>query len=86
MSRGAACIGSTWGGIPELIPPERLHVPGDVSGLAKLIRSLVTEPDALADAAFQDLETSAAFEPSRLAAVRSSFFNDLRERAEKGKP
>jgi glycosyltransferase involved in cell wall biosynthesis len=86
MSRGAACIGSTCGGIPELIPPERLHVPGDVSGLAKLIRTLVTDPDALADAAFQDLETSAAFEPGRLAAVRSSFFNDLRERAEKGKP
>jgi glycosyltransferase involved in cell wall biosynthesis len=78
MSRGAACIGSTCGGIPELLPPERLHDPGDVAGLAQRIRALATNPDMLARASARDLETSSAFQPQRLAAIRSEFLADLR--------
>lgn len=81
MSRGAACIGSTCGGIPELIPAERLHEPGDVAGLAQRIRDLATDQVALAEASRHDLETSSAFEPARLAAIRSEFLADLRGRA-----
>ena len=53
MSRGAACVGSTRGGIPELLPPGRLHEPGDVAGLARIIRSLATDPQAIAEASQQ---------------------------------
>ena len=83
MSRGAACIGSTCGGIPELIPPDRLHTPGDVAMLARRIEALATNPEALGAAAWHDLETSAAFEPAHLTAVRSDFLTELRRRAEK---
>lgn len=81
MSRGAACIGSTCGGIPELLPPERLHRPGDVAVLARRIRALATDPAALAEASERDLETSRGFEPERLAAVRSLFLAELRSAA-----
>lgn len=83
MSRGAACIGSTCGGIPELLPPERLHEPGDVTALAQRIRALATDPHALAEASHRDLEAARAFLPERLAAIRAQFFSALREAAEK---
>lgn len=82
MSRGVACIGSTCGGIPELLPPERLHRPGDVAGLAARIRSLATDPSALAEASWRDLETAQDFLPERLAAIRARFLTDLRAAAE----
>lgn len=85
MSRGAACIGSTCGGIPELLPPERLHEPGDVAGLAHRIRALAGDPAALAEASRTDLETAREFQPDRLAAVRARFLADLRAAAERAR-
>jgi glycosyltransferase involved in cell wall biosynthesis len=82
-SRGAACIGSTCGGIPELLPPERLHKPGDVAGLAERIEALATDARALAEASRRDLEASLAFEPQRLASTRSEFLAELRSAAER---
>jgi glycosyltransferase involved in cell wall biosynthesis len=81
MSRGIACIGSTCGGIPELLPEDRLHSPGDVSGLAGRIRDIATNPDKLAEAGKRDLETASAFQPERLAATRSEFLAKLRAAA-----
>jgi glycosyltransferase involved in cell wall biosynthesis len=83
MSRGAACIGSTCGGIPELLPSERLHDPGDVSALARRIESLATDAAALAEASRHDLQTSRLFEPQRLATIRSEFLAELRSAAER---
>jgi len=85
MSRGAACIGSTCGGIPELLPPERLHEPGDVAGLAQRIRALASDPAALAEASRRDLETSRDFQPNRLAAIRATFLAELRAAAERAR-
>lgn len=81
MSRGAACIGSTCGGIPELLPPERLHRPGDAAGLSRVIRRLATNADALADASRADRETARAFDPQVLNGRRSDFFGLLRAQA-----
>jgi glycosyltransferase involved in cell wall biosynthesis len=83
MSRGVAGIGSTCGGIPELLPAARLHEPGDDAGLAQRIRMLATSPGMLAEASARDLETSSAFLPERLAAIRSEFLEDLRAAAAK---
>ncbi|HEX6740176.1 MAG TPA: glycosyltransferase family 4 protein [Sphingomicrobium sp.] len=85
MSRGCACIGSTCGGIPELIPPDRLHRPGDVAGLAERIRSLATDAAALAAASRRDGELSREFRPEPLAAIRSRFLSDLRDAAERAR-
>lgn len=81
MSRGAACIGSTCGGIPELLPPDRLHEPGDVQTLALRIRDLATNPARLAEASRRDLDASSIYQPDRLSQIRSEFLSDLRARA-----
>ncbi|MEO7364872.1 MAG: glycosyltransferase [Sphingomicrobium sp.] len=83
MARGAACIGSTCGGIPELLPADRLHQPGDVAALARRIRRLATNPDALSEASARDLEMSSAFRPERLAETRAQFLGELRAAAGK---
>ena len=83
MSRGIACIGSTCGGIPELLPPGRVHRPGDVAGLAERIRKLATDPAALAEASRADLAAAAQFDPQDLERRRTGFFARLRELAER---
>jgi glycosyltransferase involved in cell wall biosynthesis len=83
MSRGVACVGSTCGGIPELLPPERLHRPGDVAGLAERIRWLVSDADWIAAASKTDLETAQQFNPASLQARRREIFSRLRKAAEK---
>lgn len=45
LNRGLVSVGSTAGGIPELLPPDRLHKPGDSAALARLIAELATLPD-----------------------------------------
>jgi len=77
MSRGCACIGSTCGGLPELLPPERLHRPGDAAGLADRIRSLVSDADAVAEASRRDLELAKDFDPALLKSRQSNFFAKL---------
>jgi glycosyltransferase involved in cell wall biosynthesis len=81
MSRGAACIGSTCGGIPEVLPADRLHRPGDTAVLAAIIRRLATDPGAIAAASRADLETARQFDADLLEACRKRFFARLREQA-----
>lgn len=82
MSRGAACVGSTCGGLPELVPPDRTHRPGDVAGLADCIRRLVTDPAATAEASRTDFANSAVFQPDHLRTRRDEFYGRLRASAE----
>jgi glycosyltransferase involved in cell wall biosynthesis len=82
MSRGVACVGSTCGGIPEVLPPARLHRPGDAAGLAAIIRRLADDPAALAAASRADREAVRQFDAGTLQVRRSAFFARLRERAE----
>lgn len=83
MSRGAVCIGSKRGGIPELLPPERLHKPGDARGLSSLVRQLATNPAAIAEVSRMDRETSQRFGAKLLKKVRSGFYAQLRDEADK---
>lgn len=82
MSRGAACIGSTCGGIPELLPVDRLHEPGDVRTLAAIVRHLANDPAAVAAASAADLETARQFDATRLKERRRAFYARLRTQAE----
>lgn len=83
MSRGAACIGSTCGGIPELLPPERLHRPGDAKRLEELVRRLATDPAAVAAASLADRKTAHQFDPEALSKIRSEHYGALRRESEK---
>lgn len=44
MARGLPAVGSTVGGIPELLPPEAVCEPGNAVDLAVALRLLVTGP------------------------------------------
>lgn len=82
MSRGAACIGSTRGGIPELLPADRLHPAGDVARLTELVRRFAGDADAVAAASAADLETAGQFELESLKARRRDFYSRLRAAAD----
>jgi len=71
MNRACLTIGSTAGGIPELVPAERLHRPGDALGLGERIEALVAAPDAAIEA-----EMQRNFE----VAQRYSYANSLAEK------
>jgi glycosyltransferase involved in cell wall biosynthesis len=86
MSRGVACIGSTCGGIPELLPLERLHAPGDTAALADRIRSLACDPQKVTAASKADREKARQFDPEELKRRRSVFFSKLKKRAELAAP
>lgn len=79
MSRAVACIGSTCGGIPELIGNERTHAPGDDAELADCIQRLATNESALAAASWKDLETSKNYIPELLHERRAEFYAQLRD-------
>ncbi len=83
MSRGAACIGSTCGGIPELLPPERLHRPGDVAGLGRIIQRLATDPAAVEEASEADRDTARRYDLEELQERRRRFYSQLREKVGK---
>ena len=48
MARALPCIGTTVGGIPELLPSEDLVPPGDVKALAETIEDVLRRPERLA--------------------------------------
>ena len=83
MNRGLACVGSTSGGLPELLPEERLHRPGDERGLAAAVERLVTSPQRLAEAARRDESFAEEYRPDELVARRDAIFARLRAAAEK---
>jgi glycosyltransferase involved in cell wall biosynthesis len=82
MSRGAACVGSTCGGIPELLPAERTHRPGDVQGLARIIARLGTDSAEIAEASRIGFERARAYYPDVLRERRDVVIGALRDLAE----
>ncbi len=82
MARGLPCIGSTMGGIPELLPPEDMVPPGDVAALANAIRAVVTNPERMARMSARNLAYAQEYREDALHARRTAFYRALRERTE----
>ncbi len=78
MARGLPCIGSTAGGMPELLAPEDLVPPGDVEALAGKIAEFVNHPDRMRAAAERNLARSEDYLNERLATRRVAFYTELR--------
>jgi glycosyltransferase involved in cell wall biosynthesis len=74
MSRGCPAIGSTAGGIPELLNPRFLHRPGDAAALAALIRVLVQDRSIQIAQAQHSFETAKAYRSDILNARRAEFW------------
>ncbi|MHB8766645.1 MAG: glycosyltransferase family 4 protein [Deferrisomatales bacterium] len=82
MARGLPCIGSSVGGIPELLPPEDLVPPGDAEALAKKIQEVLEDPARMARMSARNLEKAREYRDDVLAARRTAFYQVVRERTE----
>lgn len=82
MARALPCIGSTVGGIPELLPEEDLVPPGDAEALARKIAEVVGEPLRLQRMSARNLETAREYREPILRERRLAFYRQLRERTQ----
>jgi glycosyltransferase involved in cell wall biosynthesis len=82
MARALPCIGSTVGGIPELLLPEEMVPPGDVTALASKIREVVTNPECMARMSARNLEKAKEYTEEAIRERRNAFYRYLREQTE----
>jgi glycosyltransferase involved in cell wall biosynthesis len=82
MARGLPCLGSTVGGIPELLPPEDLVPPGDVDALARKIQEIVTDPERMAKMSARNLDKAKEYRDEVLQDRRTDFYRYVREQTE----
>ena len=78
MARALPCIGSTAGGIPELLLPEDMVPAGDVAALARKIREVVTAPERMARMSARNLAKAREYNDEALRPRRISFYQHLR--------
>ena len=79
MARGLPCIGSTVGGIPELLPKEDLVEPSDARALADKIRDVVTHPARMEAMSSVNLRRAADYRDEVLSARRRTFYREVRD-------
>ena len=82
MARALPCIGSTVGGIPELLMPEDMVSPSDANELASKIRKVVTDPERMNQMSIRNLEKAKEYRNEVLDMQRSKFYQYVREKTE----
>jgi glycosyltransferase involved in cell wall biosynthesis len=82
MARALPCIGSTIGGIPELLPPADLVPPGDAEALAAKIREVAADPARRARMSADNLAKAGDYREAELHDRRVAFYRELRARTE----
>ncbi len=85
MARGCPCVGSTVGGIPELLAAEDLVKPDDAAGLAARLEEVLAGPARLEQMARRNLARAAEYRPEVLSERREVFLRKVREQAQKGR-
>ncbi|MCE5200357.1 MAG: glycosyltransferase family 4 protein [Armatimonadota bacterium] len=79
MARAMPCIGSTVGGIPELLSREDMVPPGSAVALARKIREVVSSPKRMAAMSTRNLETARNYRESVLRDQWTGFYRYVRE-------
>jgi glycosyltransferase involved in cell wall biosynthesis len=79
MARGLPCLGSTVGGMPELLPSEDLVPPVDVLALASKIREMVTDPTRLSRMSERNLARAQYYREDCICDRRTAFYKVLRQ-------
>lgn len=82
MSRGCPALGSTAGGIPELLPAACLHRPGAASRLGTLVVEAVHDADWQLDQARRNFREAKHYVRGVLEAERTSFWRRFAVHAE----
>jgi glycosyltransferase involved in cell wall biosynthesis len=78
MARALPCIGSTIGGIPELIAEEDRVAPGDAPALARKIREVITDPARMALMSARNLTKAREYSDTSLTSRRKAFYQHLK--------
>lgn len=79
MARGLPCIGSTVGGIPELLPAEHLVPPGDAVALADKIGAVLRDPARMTAASQRNLARAREYADEVLHERRVAFYRYVKE-------
>jgi glycosyltransferase involved in cell wall biosynthesis len=79
MARALPCIGSSVGGIPELLAAEDLFPAGSVPRLGEKIMEVVSSPHRLTAMSHRNLLRSADFRDDRLEPRRRAFLDHIRD-------
>jgi glycosyltransferase involved in cell wall biosynthesis len=82
MARALPCIGSTVGGIPELLDSDDLVPPNDVPALARKIRETTADPARMARMSARNLARAREYCPEALCQRREAFYQSVREQTE----
>ncbi len=82
MGRALPCIGSTVGGIPELLPAEDMVPPGDVQALTTSIREVVSDPVRMARMSARNLDKSQEYSYPILRERRIAFYQHVKEQTQ----
>jgi glycosyltransferase involved in cell wall biosynthesis len=79
MARALPCIGSTAGGIPELLPPEDMVPANDAIALAKKIRAIIEDPQRMAQMSYRNYQTAKEYGNSILQESRKKYYSNVKE-------
>jgi glycosyltransferase involved in cell wall biosynthesis len=83
MARGLPCIGSSVGGVPELIPAADRVPPGNAIALMAKIQDVVTQPQRMTAMSARNLAKAEAFRNQVLQNQRRAFYSYVRELTER---
>lgn len=79
MARGLPCIGSNVAGIPELLPPEDLVTPGDISALRNRLLHFSANRTQLPEKSARNLAVAGAYEITQLRQRRVAMYEYMLE-------
>jgi glycosyltransferase involved in cell wall biosynthesis len=82
MARGLPCLGSTVGGMPELLPSEDLVPPVDVLALVSKIQEMVNDPARLSRMSERNLARAQGYREDCICDRRTAFYKTLRKQTE----
>jgi glycosyltransferase involved in cell wall biosynthesis len=82
MACGLPCIGSSVGGIPELLPVADLVPPGDAQALADKIIQVLSDPARMRSMSARNLEKAKEYRKDILDLRRREFYLHLRSQTE----
>jgi glycosyltransferase involved in cell wall biosynthesis len=80
MARGLPCIGTTVGGIPELLPEEDLVPPNDAAVLSCRMEEVLLNPGRMSAMSARNLVTAREYQSDILKNRRTAFYQVLRNR------
>lgn len=83
MARALPCIGTTAGGIPELLPPEALAPPGHAEALAAKIQEFALDPERLTTMSARNLREARQYAADFLREKRREFYLTVQKLSEK---